>query len=130
MGFDINITSDSVIIDTEYVSYNWGNLSEVCLLHARCNCRVQHLWYARDDMLFRSASDVAARCDRALEMMSRAGIIPTTHDETIHPDWTYGVATGREFTRLERLGIFAWILSRVKYKASMVPSDAIYDCSD
>ena len=136
MGFDIdishfNISKDKAYKDwtvaETYISYNWSNLSDICLIHflegdGKCHegskCVRVHLWYFKDDCHGRRGDDVAERAQGALILLAKHGILPGTPDpENVNWGWGQRGIPGEKYSAepllpRERLDVFAYHIKR------------------
>lgn len=150
MGHDIDIclfsikdgTASKISTESEiYLSYNWGDLKEICLTHflynnGNCpdesNCQKIHLWYFRDDCHARKGADIIPRIQSALNILHEHDIVPGIPDLT-NPNWSYGTSGTGRLVAKERVAIFAYHLTRfleqaVKYPDCFFIGDIESDC--
>jgi hypothetical protein len=141
MGFDISICSFIIegnsarkdFCDNETsLSYNWGDLSEICpqhFLESKCpnytscpydckvkcthsSCKKIHLWYFRDDCNSRRGDDVANRAQKALDILSNYGIFPTISNPI--DGECCNTFNSENISVLERIRSFAYDIKRFR----------------
>lgn len=140
MGHDIDICSfvieDDIAIEKYkqskiYLSYNWGDLSNICPVHFlqddgscpdKSKCEKIHLWHCSDDCHAHRGDDIVIRTKCALEFLAQHDILPGTPDLT-NFNWGYGnimIDKAGEIVELpprQRLAVFAYHLKRILRKA-------------
>ena len=146
MGFDIDINSYAIsngqarkrsTINSTYLSYNWGDLSDICLQHClieegKCpednDCQKIHLWYFKDDCHGRRGDDVEERSKKALLQLKKMGV-EIGQPDIGNSNWGWGVGRprgGGEFDNekmapRQRLGVFAYHLDRFRQLGQQYP---------
>jgi hypothetical protein len=139
----------SSVLKELYLSYNWSNLSNYCPIHCIstnsnvqtlntndfnkiCECKVEHLWYLRDDLHRRLGSDIAEKAKNVIKILEKAGFKIGEPDIT-NPDWGYGSKRiNGEYlpmSHAERISVFMFHLNCFKeaglqYKNSIFIADA------
>ena len=123
MGFDISVCEVAFregnaiiksVLTEDYLSYNWSDLSKICLTHIseKCTCEGKtELWYFRSDCHGRRGDDVEKRAGTALELLKTHGIHSGTPELT-NLSWAWGVHDQTPLAQKNRLEIFAYHLKR------------------
>lgn len=110
------------------ISYNWSDLREVCFEHllvtGRCSpsCKLEHLWYFKDDCHCRQGRWIALRIEKTLETLRKFNIrlveAPKEND-----NWFYGMREQGEekLPPFQRYQSFYYILTHLQRLAYEYP---------
>ena len=136
MGFDIVVVQNGMVVAEEYLSYNWGDLSEVEVPNGESEPIKTDLWYIKKDLFGKSSTEVIEGIDRALDLLRTSfGVVPPVPDFS-NSGWGWGVhhivdGFGNSKSELlpfkERLGVLAFHLGRFRSLAKRYITAVFYD---
>ncbi len=116
-------------VEESYLSYNWSDFKEVCLLHAKndivptsmpikdtCSrCEKTTLWYFRTDCHGLQGAEVSRRANRAIKMLVNVGVKITEPDPD-NANWGWGLNVKN------RAGVFAYHLQNLSKLGQRFPT--------